>query len=298
MNKLEDLQIFVTVMQTLSFTEAADKLGLSKQFVSRRIMQLEENLGVRLLLRTTRRLNPTNLGYHYYDQIEPVLTKMAEIEQSIGTQNIEPKGVLRLTVPVSFTTIELGQKIAEFLALYPKVSIEMDLSDRFVDLVAEGYDMAIRIGFLQDSSMIARKLTPINLITCCSPEYIKQNGIPLTPYELKNHECLLYGHSKNVEWPFTIDGKLKNIPVFGRYRTNNGELLTAAAIKGLGITSPPEFLLKEAIKSKKLVTILEEYNPKPSAAYAVYPYHKQSSLLINTLVEFLIESFKTDSMAT
>jgi DNA-binding transcriptional LysR family regulator len=286
MSQLDDMRLFVSTLDTGSFTAAADRLGLSKQFISRRVMALEAQLGVRLLIRTTRHLHPTDLGRAYAEQARRILQQVEELDQAISGAGQAPRGRLRVTAPMSFGTMHLSPLLARFLAAYPQVGIELDLSDRTVDLLGEGYDLAIRIGLLADSSMIARSIAPVELVVCCSPDYLARHRAPETPAELAGHECLLYGHGPHVEWAFG-GSATAGVTVRGRYRANNGELMRDAAIRGLGIARLPTFIVGEALATGALVTILDDYRPPATAVHAVYPQHRQSSLLIHTFVDFL-----------
>lgn len=291
MSQLEDMQIFTTTVDAGSFTAAADRLGLSKQFISRRIMALEERLGARLLIRTTRKLSITDTGRSYYERALKIIEEVDEAEQLVANQNATPRGSLRISAPMSFGTLHLGPAIARFMAQYPEVRIEMDLSDRFVDIVGEGYDMAVRIGQLNDSSLVARQIAPTQLVLCASPAYLKQRGVPKTPAELKAHDCLLYGHNRHVEWMLSDKGKPLLQPVTGRLRANNGELSRDAAIAGLGIALLPTFIVGEALREKKLKTVLDAYLPPPLGIYTVYPQHRQSSQTVKAFSEFLRHTF-------
>jgi len=213
MSQLEDMQIFVSTVDAQSFTAAADKLGLSKQFISRRIMALEERLGARLLIRTTRKLSVTDTGRAYYERALKIIEEVSEAEQLVSSRNASPRGTLRISAPVSFGTLHLGSAVARFMAQCPDINIEMDLSDRQVDIVGEGYDMAIRIGHLADSSLVARQIAPAQMVACASPAYLKQRGKPQTPADLKQHDCLLYGHSRNVDWTFSQPDSSKPLHV-------------------------------------------------------------------------------------
>lgn len=291
MSQLEDMQIFVATVDAQSFTAAADKLGLSKQFISRRIMALEERLDARLLIRTTRKLSVTDTGRAYYERALKIIDDVSDAEQRVSSQSDSPRGTLRISAPMSFGTLHLGPAIAHFMTQCPDIRIELDLSDRFVDIVGEGYDMAIRIGHLSDSSLVARQISPAQLVTCASPAYLKARGKPKTPAELKDHDCLLYGHSRSVEWLFSDKGKPLHVQVKGRLRANNGELACTAAIAGLGIILLPTFIVGAALRAKKLVTILDPYAPPPLNIYAVYPQHRQSSLAVKVFADFLRNTF-------
>lgn len=297
MNQLEDMQIFVVTVDAQSFTAAADRLGLSKQFISRRIAALEERLGVRLLNRTTRKLSITELGRTYYERASKIIEEVNDAECALSNESSSLRGTLRISAPMSFGTLHLGPVIARFLEQHPDMRIELDLSDRFVDVVGEGYDMAIRIGNLDDSSLVARQIAPAQVVACCSPAYIKRRGKPTSPVDLKQHDCLLYGHNRSVEWLFAEkgreEGKRRPLPVAvtGRLRANNGELACDAAIAGLGIVLLPTFIVGAALRSKQLVTILEAYAPPPLTIYAVYPQHRQSSQAIRVCTDFLRGAF-------
>ncbi|MFK2904444.1 LysR family transcriptional regulator [Dyella ginsengisoli] len=286
MSQLDDMRLFVTTLDTGSFTAAADRLGLSKQFISRRVMALEAQLGVRLLVRTTRHLRATDLGRTYAEQARRILQQVEELDQAISGAGQAPRGRLRLTAPMSFGTMHLSPLLARFLADYPQVGIELDLGDRMVDLLGEGYDLAIRIGVLADSSLIARSIAPVETVVCCSPDYLARHPAPATPADLATHECLLYGHGPHVEWKFG-GAAAPAVTVRGRFRANNGELMRDAAIRGLGIARLPTFIVGEALAAGTLVTLLDDYRPAATAVHAVYPQHRQSSLLIHTFVDFL-----------
>lgn len=289
MNPFEDMRIFCQVMDSGSFTAAADKLGLSKQFVSRRLMQLEERLGVRLLNRSTRRLDVTPLGQSYYESALRLLGEVEEVEQGIAGQNSEPRGTLRLSAPLSFALAHLGCLLPLFLQRYPQVSVEVDLSDRPVDLLSEGYDLVLRIGVLEDSTLIARRIATIQRVYCASPGYLASRGVPQHPEQLSGHDCLPYGHGRQVQWRFQVKGKAMNINVGGRMRVNNGELLKDAAVADLGITYLPTFIVGQALQDGRLVRVLEDFEPEPLTLSAVYPQHRQGSRPVQALIEFLRE---------
>ncbi|WPP01583.1 LysR family transcriptional regulator [Pseudomonas sp. HR96] len=292
MNAFEDMRLFVQVMESGSFTGAAEQLGLSKQYVSRRLMQLEERLGVRLLNRSTRRLDVTPLGQGYYESAVRLLAEVLQVEEGIAGQNSQPRGTLRLSAPLSFAMEHLGSLLPEFLKRYPDVSVEVDLSDRPVDLIGEGYDLVLRIGLLEDSSLIARHLAVIPRVYCASPEYLAERGTPQEPQQLSEHDCLPYGHSRQVHWRFEGQGgkgKPSSLAVSGRIRANNGELLRDAAIAGLGIAYLPLFIVGAALRDGRLVRVLDDYTSEPLRLSAVYPQHRQSSRPVQALIEFLRE---------
>ncbi|HTJ94837.1 MAG TPA: LysR family transcriptional regulator [Pararobbsia sp.] len=289
--QLEDMRIFVAAVEAASLTGAATRLGLSKQFVSKRVMALEEQLGARLLVRTTRRLSVTPVGRDYFDRVVQILADVDDAERIVASQNAKPRGALRVTAPMSFGTLHLGPVMPEFLHRYDEVTLEIDLNDRTVDLVGEGYDMGVRIGVLNDSSLIARRIAPFEMVACASPTYLAQRGSPETPADLAQHHCLLYGHGKSVEWPFAFHGRARGVPVSGRLRVNNGEIARDAAVAGLGITMLPTFIVHGALTSGKLIKVLEDYEPPAGGVFAVYPQHRQSSAAVRAFVDFLVERF-------
>lgn len=290
MNPYEDMRIFTQVMQAGSFTAAADLLGMSKQSVSRRLMQLEERLGVRLLNRSTRRLDATPLGQQYFDSAVRLLGEMQQAEQDISGQTQVLRGTLRLSAPLSFAISHMGSLLTEFLQLHAQLIVEIDLSDRAVDLIGEGYDLALRIGTLEDSSLVARRIASIERVYCASPGYLAARGTPLEPEALREHDCLPYGHSRQVQWQFKGQGRtLQAIAVSGRMRANNGELLRDAAIAGMGVTYLPAFIVEQALADGRLVKLLEAWTPPPLQLSAVYPQHRQIARPVQAFVEFLRE---------
>ena len=289
MNAFEDMRLFVQVLESRSFTAAAEQLGISKQYISRRLMQLENRLGARLLNRSTRRLDVTALGQSYYNSAVRLLAEVEQVEQGIAGQAAEPRGTLRVSAPLSFAMAQLSALMPRFLQRYPQVQVEIDLSDRPVDLLGEGYDLVLRIGTLEDSSLIARRIASIARVYCASPDYLAARGTPKTPQELATHDCLPYGHSRQVQWRFEVDGKPLVIGVSGRMRANNGELLCEAAVAGMGIAYLPRFIVQQALRSGQLQTVLNEFITEPLALSAVYPQHRQTSRPVQVLIDFLRE---------
>ncbi len=292
MNQLEDMRIFVETVDAQSFTAAADRLGVSKQFVSRRIAALEKRLGARLLVRSTRHLRVTDLGLAYNERAQRILQEVDAAEQMITSQTATPRGVLRLSAPMTFATMHLGPLIPAFMQRHPEVLVELELNDRTVDLIGEGYDMAVRIGTLADSSLIARRITAVQLITCASPGYLRQNGVPTAPEQLGAHACLIYGHTRQGEWTFRVGERMRKLSVSGPLRSNNGEMLRDAAIAGLGLVALPDFIVAAALADGRLVEVLETFRPAGFTVHAVYPQHRQSSLLVRAFSDFLVERFR------
>lgn len=291
MSQLEEMQAFVAVVETLSITAAAERLGLSKQLVSRRIQALESRLDVRLLNRTTRRIQPTALGHDYAGQVRDILGRIERVEMDVGLQREEARGHLKVSGPLSFTHRCLRDFLPVFLARFPHIDLHYEISDRRVDLLAEGYDMAIRIGELADSTLIARKLCQERMFVCASPDYLEAHGTPQAPAELRQHACLLYGHSPEVTWRFFHEGKPMDITVESqrRFHANNGDLIMDAAVAGLGIGRFPQFIAEAALAEGKLIPILEDYSPPAVPVSIVYPRHRQTSRPVRAMVDSLVE---------
>ena len=291
MNQLDDMRILVEVIDRGSFSLAAQQLRLSKQLVSRRIMALEDRLGVQLLTRTTRRLSPTELGRDFAERGRRIIADVAEAELAMSSHVVVPRGTVRLSAPLSFGVARLSPMLADFMRLHPDVEIDLDLSDRAVDIIAEGFDMAIRIGVLPDSTLVARKLIALRLVICASPEYLRQRGVPMSPSDLKDHACLLFRHSRGVTWTLSSGGKAQALAVTGVYRANNGDVLADAAVAGLGIAQLPTFIVQPALEAGTLVTVLDDHAPPDGAAYAVYPSHRQRSTVVRALTDYLVAAF-------
>ncbi|MFL9910156.1 LysR family transcriptional regulator [Paraburkholderia sp. RL17-337-BIB-A] len=290
--QIDDVRIFVATVDARNFTAAAKRLALSKQFVSRRVMALEEALGVQLLIRNTRKLAVTELGQEFYERAKRILSEVEDAEQAMSLRRAGPRGLLRVSAPMSFGMMHLSPLVANFLREHGDVRFDMELSDRTVDVVGEGFDMAIRIGTLPDSTLIAQKLVDVRMVACCSPGYVRRRGAPRHPAELARHSCLLYGHGGVVSWDFVVDGVSKGFEVEGPLRANNGELIRDAAVAGLGIVRLPDFIVSDALSGGQLVTVLEEFLPMPVTVYAVYPQHRQSSVAVRVFVEFLREGLR------
>jgi DNA-binding transcriptional LysR family regulator len=285
--QLDDMRIFIATVEAHNFTAAAHRLSLSKQFVSRRVMALEEALGVQLLIRNTRKLAVTELGQEFYERARRILGEVEEAEQAMSLRRAGPRGLLRVSAPMSFGMMHLSPLVAMFLRENPEVRFDMELSDRTVDVVGEGFDMAIRIGTLPDSTLVAQKLVDVRLTACCSPGYLRRRGTPAVPADLARHSCLLYGHGGAISWDFVVDGATKGVEVHGPLRANNGDLIRDAAVAGLGIVRLPDFIVADALKRGQLVPVLEAFLPGATSVYAVYPQHRQSSVTIRAFVEFL-----------
>ena len=291
MNQLEDMRVFVQTVDSGSFTAAAEKLGLSKQFVSKRLLALEARLGVQLLVRTTRTLRTTDLGLSYYEQAAKIVQDVDGIETALTQQGGEPRGRLRISVPMTFGTMHLSPAIPRFLAAHPAVFLELELNDRTVDLVAEGYDAGVRIGVLADSTLVGVQVAVMEMVTCCSPDYLQRRGRPLKPDDHAQHDCLPYGHKRQVEWSFSVAGKPRTVPISGRLCANNGEVIRDAACAGLGVAHLPTFIVGDALRDGTLVSVLDEYRPPLAGVYTVFPSHRQPSRVVRAFTDFMRSTF-------
>lgn len=291
MNQIEDMRLLVQTIDGGSFTQAAERLGLSKQYVAKRVAALEERLGARLLIRTTRSLRLTELGLRYYEQAQQLIEQVEALETSITQQNASPRGRLRIAAPMSFGTLRLAPALPRFLAAHPQVEVELELNDRIVDLIGEGFDVGVRIGTLADSTLIAQRVADTPMWCCASPDYVAQHGRPERPADLRGHACLSYGHQRHVEWRFRQDGKPLAVAVQGRLCANNGEVLRDAACAGLGVVQLPGFLVDEALADGRLVSVLDGYQPPALGIHTLYASHRQVSLAVRAFSEFMRSSF-------
>ncbi len=293
MDRLAAMTAFARVAETRSFSDAARRLGTSKSVVSRQIMALEADLGARLFHRTTRSMTLTEAGEGYYERVSRILTDVDEANLSVTRLQAAPRGRLRINAPMSFGVRHLAPSLPDFLALHPEVEIDMTMNDRFVDLVDEGYDMAVRIGRLTDSTLVARKLAPLRRTICGSPAYLAARGIPQTPADLATHECLSYSNmTQSDEWSFVdANGKPLSVEVKGRLRTNNGDALRIAALRGLGLVAQPSFIVGADLQAGTLVGVLTNYTAQDGVVYAVYPHSRHLSPKVRAFTDFLAERF-------
>ncbi|CAG9260686.1 LysR family transcriptional regulator [Paraburkholderia unamae] len=287
--QLDDMRIFVNTVDAGNFTAAGHRLRLSKQFVSRRVAALEADLGARLLVRNTRKLAVTDLGQDFYERAKRILADVAEAEQAMSDRRSEPRGLLKVSAPMSFGMAHLSPLVAEFLREHPDVRFDMDLSDRTVDVIGEGFDMALRIGRLADSTLVAQKLIDVRMIACCSPGYRRRRREPQTPAELAQHDCLPYGQQGRAPWEFIVDGVRTPFEVHGPLRANNGEVIRDAAIAGLGICYLPDFIVGGSVDAGLLVEVLEPFMPPSNALHALYPQHREASVTIRAFTQYLRE---------
>lgn len=292
MARLDEMEVFAEVVESEGFSAAARRLGISKSAVSKQIGRLEDRLGVRLLNRTTRRLSLTEAGNTFYAACRRVLDEAETAEQAVSDLAAAPRGLLKLNAPMSFGFLHLSSAIPAFHARYPQITVEAAMNDRFVDLVEEGYDIALRIGDLRDSSLIARRLAPSRAALCASPDYLERRGRPERPEDLASHDCLLYANTENPrEWTVTGPGGRQSVAVEGPLIANNGDVLCGAALGGMGITRLPTFIVGPHLRDGRLEVVLPGFPLPDQGIHAVYPHNRNLSVKVRVFVDFLAQRF-------
>ena len=293
MDRFDAMATFACVAEVGSISGAAERLGIAKSAVSRRLRDLENHLGVELIHRTTRHLALTPSGETLYHRATRLLADMDEAEEAVSREHGELSGVIRLAAPLSFGLLQLQPAINAFMAAHPRVNFDLNLDDNEVDLIAEGFDLGVRLASLPDSTLIARKLAPIRNIAAASPAYLARHGTPRHPSELVEHDCLIYSNvPANQVWGYR-DAQGVWQPVKGRtrLRVNNGDFLREAAARGAGIVIEPTFLLHNAVAEGRLVPILTETEWPEIGAYAVYPQTRHLSARVRAFIDFLGQRF-------
>ncbi len=295
MDRFAELEAFVNVVDNGGFTEAARKMGVSKSAISKSVSALEARLAVRLLNRTTRRVSPTEVGLAYYDRAIDVLKDVNDADSLVTSMQASPRGSLKVSAPVNFGIGHLSSAAARFLTRYEDVDINMVLDDRFVELVAEGFDVAIRIGTLDDSSLKARKLAETRMTLVASEGYLKRFGTPKTLEDLSSHNLLHYSHlSSSNYWKLkSQSGEVRQVRVGGRLTVNNGASLKMAAIAGLGIAHIPTFIVGCSVEQGDLVRLLPDLRFDPMGVHAVYPSGRFMQPKLRAFIDFLVEHFRT-----
>lgn len=288
------MRVFSTVARLGSFSAAASELDISRAMASKYINDLEKNLGARLLNRTTRHLSLTEVGRDYNERVKNILAEIQEAEQSVTELQLTPIGTLKILSPPSFGSFHLARAVSEYKTRYPGLTIELVLTERAPDLIEEGVDMAIRIGKLDDSSLVARKLSSSRMVVCASPEYLEREGTPMTPDDLIKFNCLIIDHMTPLSsWRFSFDGVEKVVPVRGNLKSNLADSLRIAAIQGCGLVQLPSYMIGLDISSKRLKPVLEKYEPEGLQLHVTYAHRKYLSAKVRTFVDFLQEYFKS-----
>jgi DNA-binding transcriptional LysR family regulator len=286
------MAVFAKVVDSASFAAAARHFDMSPAMVSKHVRTLEERLGVRLLNRTTRRVSATEVGQNYYERCLRILAELEDAERAAGDLQAAPRGLLRVTTSVSFGARQLAPAIADYLVAYPDVSIDLSLHDNYVDLLEERIDVAIRLGHLSDSSLIARKLCAVEMVLCASPDYLRVKGTPQKPRDLIAHDCLIYTYAAPRAWAFTDpDGKEEVIRISGRLLANGGDALLAFALKDTGILLGPDYLVADDLRAGRLIRLLPDFKTQETPVYAVYPHSHFLSAKTRTFIDFLAARF-------
>lgn len=289
------IPVFVAVVENGGFSAAARTLGVSKSAVSKRINQLEKHLGVRLLHRTTRKLSLTEAGERYFEHATKALTAAGQAEDAVAELQGEPQGKLKISSPMSFGRLHVAPLIPNLLKRYPKLQVDLVMDDRNVDLVAEGFDVAIRSGNFPDSTLIARKLAPLHQVLCASPDYIDRYGMPITPTELTRHNCVLFSYSSDAnKWTLHGENEAESVLVSGNYQVNNSEALLEALREGIGIGRLPTFVAGPDLKAGRLVKLFESYRIPSFTFYAVFPEREYLPAKVRAFLDFTIEYFGGD----
>ena len=287
-----ELVVFHSVVKHSSFAKAAEELSLSPSGVSRIVTRLEERLGVRLVQRTTRSLSLTEAGAAFHVRASQILDDLLDAEAEVQKATAQPRGNLRVTGPTAFGQRYLTPLLGELLGRFPELTIDLSLTNRFVDIIDEGIDLAIRIGALSDSRLIARRLCTNNRVLVASPTYLERRGAPKHPEELSGHDCIVYtGFAKPREWKLLGPDGPVSVAISGRVATNNVDSLNESALMGLGISIGPTMLSHDALLNGKLVRVLDDYMFEPSAIFAVYPSARQLTTKVRAVVDFLVEKF-------
>jgi DNA-binding transcriptional LysR family regulator len=299
-DRFDNMRVFAKVVKSGSFTGAAAALGISASMVSQHVKDLEERLGVRLLNRTTRKVSLTEIGRAYYARCTGLLTDLEETERAVSDMQIAPRGDLRVNAPPCLGAHCLGPAVIDFVARFPNISVELMLSDRLVDMVEEGFDVAVRCDPLPDSSLIARHLAPCHLVVCGAPSYFERRGVPRTPADLKAHNCLTVAGSALSYyrvWHLTAaDGTALDFSPIGNLRTNSAAVLKMAALAGHGLVCLPGAFLHDALESGRLVTVLDDYLLPPLTLRALYPPNRHLSAKVRAFVDFLVTRFAREPL--
>jgi DNA-binding transcriptional LysR family regulator len=293
MDVLSAMRAFVATIDSGSFSQAARELGASKATVSKQVAALEDHLRVRLLQRTTRKLHLTDEGRVFLERARGILNDLEDAQDAVSPLGEEPRGKLRISAPHTFGAMHLSEALSAFIERYPLIHVDIEFSDRLVNLVDEGFDAVIRISRLQDSTLIARRIAPVTMTLCASPAYWRKHGKPSHPSELRHHKSIIYSYlSTPGEWTFKEDGKHLSVKISGNLTTNNDVVIRSAAVQGVGIFYGPSFIVDHALLQGKLEPALEAFNDDPLSVYAVYPSSRNLSPKVRAFVDFLVEWFR------
>jgi DNA-binding transcriptional LysR family regulator len=294
MDRLDCDRMFVAVLETGSFARAAERLRVSSGQASKLVTRLEQDLGVQLLNRTTRALNPTEVGQAYFDQIQRIIDDFDALDAAVKSRSSEPSGRLRLTAPLSFGTTQLTPLLLDFLEQHPRIDLDVSFSDRAVNLIDEGFDAAVRIGTVTDVTLIARKIGHARMIVAASPAYLQQRRAPETPNELSTHVCVIDTNLRDpMTWNFRMpDGTAQAVPVSGRLHLSNADACLLAAERGHGIIRSPSFIVEPALARGTLVPVLGAFEDTPIGIHVLYPPTRHLTAKVRALVDYLSLRFK------
>lgn len=289
---LLDVLAFVRVAETGAFARAAERMGISKSILSRRVARLEQQLGAKLLTRTAQGAQPTDIGRTYFERASNILAELEAAQEVVAEAVTQVAGPIRLAGPLSFGTKHLAPALADFAKLYPEVELDVSFEDRKIDLVGGGFDLAVRIGNLPDSALIARRIAPVRAAVLASPDYLAARGRPEHPRDLARHDLLLYANvNSGDQWRFRVGGKWETVRGRARLRADNGDLLREAACAGLGIVVLPTFIASPAIGEGKLEVLLPDYPLEESGLHIVMPPGRATTARVRALVDFLAKRF-------
>ena len=291
----DGLREFVAVVEQGGFTAAARQLNVSTSFVSRQVTRLEDRLDVRLLQRTTRKVHLTEMGQVYYERSREILDQLESLESEMADLQEKPKGLVRITAAGEYAERFVAPAVAEFVEKYPEVSVDLQASMRVIDIIDEGFDIAIRMSSLTDSSLIARKVEQRRIMVCASPSYFKEHGRPNTPEELRTHNCLMF---PDMPWRFKYPDRIQEVKVRGSWRSNNGRILVAAARQGIGLIRFSDYYLDQLLQKGELEIVLEDYEVDDAATWVIYPNRRHLPTRVRYLVEFLLDVLPGDTKIT
>ncbi len=290
MDRLDAMHLFVRVAELGSFSAVAQQLGVARSVVTRQIAALESHLSVKLMARSTRRLSLTSAGSTYLEKCRVILNLVESAETDVAAERLTPRGSIRISLPLSFGLTHLAPLLIAFSQIYPEVSLEMDFTDRRVNLIEEGFDLSVRVTPKLQTGDIARKISTGKMRVIASPDYLALHGRPSHPSELINHQCLGYTASAGVmNWQFRVDGEFESFPIRSRINSNNGEVLTEAAAQGLGITCHPDFIVDRFIKAGRVEEILADFPTPELGIYAILPTNRHIPHRIRVLMDFFTE---------
>jgi DNA-binding transcriptional LysR family regulator len=290
MDRVAAMTTFVRVVQAGSLSAAARSLDMSLPSVSRQIDWLEEHLGTRLLVRTTRHLTLTEGGGTYYEQAKRILAAIEEAEITLSAQHATPSGRLIVSAPVLLGRLHLAPLVPEFLARFPRLTVDLLLLDRIVNLVEEGIDVAIQPGPLEDSALIARKLGAFRRVVCAAPSYLQRRGEPKQPQDLENHDCIVFTLLDSAqEWCFRTEAGDVKVPVSGRLRANNHDATVVAALGGAGLALGPSWMVRDDILAGRLIPVLQDFEPRATEVYALFAHLHLMSAKVRAFTDFLVE---------